>query len=79
MSRLGSSASSSAIVRAIVDIAISRGMHTTAEGVETEDQRAGLANLGCDEAQGYLFNRPVAKADVAKVIADWTPQVRIAA
>ncbi len=54
-------------------------MHTTAEGVETEDQRAGLANLGCDEAQGYLFNRPVAKADVAKVIADWTPQVRIAA
>jgi len=79
VSRLGSSDSSSAIVRAIVDIAISRGMHTTAEGVETEDQRAGLAKLGCDEAQGYLFSRPVAKADVAKVIADWTPQARIAA
>jgi EAL domain-containing protein (putative c-di-GMP-specific phosphodiesterase class I) len=30
-----------------------------AEGVETELQRAFLANLGCDALQGYLLGRPV--------------------
>jgi len=29
------------------------------EGVETEEQAARLHALGCDEAQGYLFNRPL--------------------
>ena len=79
VSKLGSSDSSLAIVRAIVDIAVSRGMHTTAEGVETEDQHLRLANLGCDEAQGYLFSRPLPKGDVPKVIAAWKSQARFAA
>lgn len=35
------------------------GLTIVAEGVETEAQRAMLSGLGCDEAQGYLFSRPV--------------------
>ncbi len=79
VSKLGSNASSSAIVRAVVDIAGSRGMHTTAEGVETEAQRQGLAMLGCDEAQGYLFSKPVPLDGVTKLIAEWAPQLKSAA
>lgn len=79
VSKLGTGATSAAIVRAIVDIANSRGIHTTAEGVETEDQRASLASLGCDEAQGYLFSRPVPSTNISQVIAKWSEQARFAA
>jgi EAL domain-containing protein (putative c-di-GMP-specific phosphodiesterase class I) len=47
-----------AIVRAVIGIAKSRSITTTAEGVETESQRKMLRKLGCDEMQGYLFSRP---------------------
>ncbi|WP_068826138.1 putative bifunctional diguanylate cyclase/phosphodiesterase [Pseudomonas sp. BMS12] len=49
-----------AIVTAIVQMARSLGLHTTAEGVEDEATRALLAELGCDQGQGYLFARPMA-------------------
>ena len=49
--------SSSAIVRAVVNIRPSARMTTTAEGVETEQQRELLRGLGCTEMQGYLFSR----------------------
>jgi diguanylate cyclase (GGDEF)-like protein len=54
---------SSTIVQAVINIARSRNMTTTAEGVETEQQRAMLLALGCMEMQGYLFSpaRPVAE------------------
>jgi diguanylate cyclase (GGDEF)-like protein/PAS domain S-box-containing protein len=47
---------SSAIVQAIVNIAATRGITTTAEGVETPEQRELLRTLGCTEMQGYLFS-----------------------
>jgi len=47
---------SSAIVQAVVNIASARNMTTTAEGVETEQQRQRLRALGCTEMQGYLFS-----------------------
>ncbi len=47
---------SAAIVQAVVNIATSRNMTTTAEGVETEAQRERLRALGCTEMQGYLFS-----------------------
>jgi len=40
-------------------------MTVIAEGVETEDQRTRLLDLGCDAAQGFLFSKPVA-ADIAE-------------
>ncbi len=47
---------SSAIVQAVVNIAGARNMTTTAEGVETQEQREMLRALGCTEMQGYLFS-----------------------
>jgi EAL domain-containing protein (putative c-di-GMP-specific phosphodiesterase class I) len=48
-----------AIVQAVVNIAKSRNITTTAEGVETEQQLEVLRTMGCNELQGYLFSRPV--------------------
>ncbi|MDB5600227.1 MAG: diguanylate cyclase [Xanthobacteraceae bacterium] len=57
-----------AIVRAIVSLAGSLDMITTAEGVETEDQLAQLRAEGCIEGQGYLFSRPVPAAAVSALL-----------
>ncbi|HZU52552.1 MAG TPA: EAL domain-containing protein [Holophagaceae bacterium] len=47
------------ILQAIVALGRHLGLQVVAEGVETELQRAFLANLGCDALQGYLLGRPV--------------------
>ncbi|MGY2128523.1 EAL domain-containing protein [Blastococcus sp. SYSU DS0617] len=47
-----------AVVRLLVDFAESAGLVVTAEGVETEEQRAALLAMGCRYAQGWLFARP---------------------
>jgi diguanylate cyclase (GGDEF)-like protein len=52
-----------AIVRSVLDLAHALGARSVAEGVETEDQWAALAALGCDAAQGYLTARPMAAED----------------
>jgi diguanylate cyclase (GGDEF)-like protein len=60
---------SSAIVRAVVNIAAARDMTTTAEGVETEQQRALLHALGCTEMQGYLFSPARPAAEIRTLLA----------
>ena len=42
-----------------MSIATSLGITTVAEGVETQEQAEVLAALGCTEAQGFLFSRPL--------------------
>ena len=49
----------SSLVGAVVTIARSLGISTVAEGVETTRQAERALELGCHEAQGYLFSRPV--------------------
>jgi diguanylate cyclase (GGDEF)-like protein len=46
------------IVRAVVALANGLGMVTTAEGVETQEQRDAVTSEGCTEMQGFLFSRP---------------------
>ena len=62
------SAENMAIVSAIVNLARALRIFVVAEGVETEEQAARLQELGCDEAQGYLFSRPLPAADVAQLL-----------
>ena len=46
------------ILQAITEICRKRGIHTLAEGVETEEQRDFLIRIGCELSQGYLYHRP---------------------
>jgi EAL domain-containing protein (putative c-di-GMP-specific phosphodiesterase class I) len=57
------------IVRATVAMAHGLGLRVVAEGVESAAQLAALRAVGCDEAQGFLFGRPVA-ADQVPVLVD---------
>jgi diguanylate cyclase (GGDEF)-like protein len=56
---------SRSIVQAVEILATARNSTTTAEGVETVQQRETLRSLGCTEMQGYLFSRPLPAAEVA--------------
>ncbi len=56
------------IVAAVVDLAANLGLRSIAEGVETADQLDRLRELGCDQAQGYLFARPLPPNEVAQAI-----------
>ncbi len=55
---IGDGVGSLNIVRAVTALAAGLGMDTTAEGVETEQQRETVRTEGCTEMQGYLFSRP---------------------
>lgn len=57
-----------AIVQAVVNIASSQLMDTTAEGVETTVQRDMLRAVGCTEMQGYLFSKPKSSADIRSLL-----------
>jgi diguanylate cyclase (GGDEF)-like protein/PAS domain S-box-containing protein len=61
---------SAAIARAIVTMAHSLSLKVVAEGVETKEQLAYLSSNGCDDAQGYLFSKPLASADCADLLAN---------
>lgn len=51
-----------AIVRGVIGMAHGLGLTVVAEGVETSSQRDHLIDLGCEQAQGYLFGKPVSTA-----------------
>jgi diguanylate cyclase (GGDEF)-like protein len=53
------SSKDAAIIQSTILLAHSFGLKVIAEGVETEAHQKYLAELGCDELQGYLFSRPV--------------------
>lgn len=65
---------SSAIIKAVVAIASERKIATTAEGVETDEQRERLHQLGCMEMQGFLFSRPKPAADLRELIGAPPPR-----
>jgi len=56
-----------AIIRAVVAMADSLGVTTTAEGVETEAELRMVKSLGCNKIQGYYFGRPMPAADAREL------------
>ncbi len=56
-----------AIIRAVVAMADSLEMSTTAEGVETDAELAMIRQLGCKKIQGYYFGRPMPAADAREL------------
>jgi len=50
-------------VSTIINLAHSFKLNVVAEGVETQEQSRLLRLLGCDEMQGYLFSKPLPRAE----------------
>ncbi len=64
---IGDSVGSINIVRAVVAMAKGLGMATTAEGVETQEQRDSVQSEGCTEMQGFLFSKPLPADEIEKL------------
>ena len=74
---LASSPDAQAIVEAVVRLSHALGLKVVAEGVETQDQADILAELQCDELQGFLFGRPMPEHELLGWLVQrgWRPGV----
>ncbi len=68
ISGIGESASSQAIVEAVIALGSALDLTITAEGVETAEQLEQLRRLGCYEAQGYYLDRPMHPEELRKAM-----------
>lgn len=57
------------LVEGIVRLAGTLGLEVISEGVETEEVRLLLTDIGCVAGQGFLFSRPLTAGDVAEWVA----------
>lgn len=60
--------SDATMVRTIIVMARSLKLHVIAEGVETAEQAAFLAQCGCERAQGYYYSRPIPAAEFEQLL-----------
>ena len=65
--------SNSVIVKAIIDLAKNLHLRVIAEGVETHEQAEFLRKLECDEAQGFLYSRPVPPDEILQLFTTIKP------
>lgn len=66
---IGKSADGETLTKAIIALGHSLNLQITAEGIETDKQRRFLEELHCNEAQGYLFSKPLLAEDVTKLLS----------
>ena len=69
VSRIGEQGNNRQIIQTIITLAHQLGMKAIAEGVETSIQLNQLQALNCDEAQGYLFSKPMSQDAAEALIA----------
>lgn len=79
VSKLGQGSRHTALVRAVIDIARSFGMATTAEGVETAEQRDILTAHCCTDLQGFFYARPMQASEVTTFVSHWSAKGTVAA
>jgi EAL domain-containing protein (putative c-di-GMP-specific phosphodiesterase class I) len=65
-------AADAGVVSAVIQMGQSLNMRVVAEGVETKDQVLVLREMGCAEAQGYYFHRPMNAADLSNLLRHTT-------
>lgn len=58
------------LVETMIGLAQKLGYRVVAEGVETEDAAGVLVQIGCEEAQGFLFGRPMEPANFVRWLSD---------
>ena len=63
------SGGNASIVRAIVALAESLGMSTTAEGAETPEQIEALRSIGCSHVQGFAYGSPMTHSEACALVA----------
>ncbi|WP_235532974.1 putative bifunctional diguanylate cyclase/phosphodiesterase [Sphingomonas sp. Leaf412] len=64
VSQINRDAGDAAIVQAVIGMATALDLEVIAEGVETAEQEAALVRLGCSEAQGFRYGRPMSQTDI---------------
>ncbi|MFT3976390.1 MAG: EAL domain-containing protein [Sphingomonas bacterium] len=72
-------AEAQAIICAVVALARTLGMATTAEGVETETELNLIRELGCTRIQGFYFGRPLPVQEARALVERHRPDAHIAA
>ncbi len=73
VSNLQANGDGSPVATAVMHMAHALGLLAAAEGVEEAQQLAGLRQLGCDIAQGFLFEKGVPARKFAELLRSYTP------
>lgn len=68
VNQLTTSGAGRTVTETIIALGRAFNMITVAEGVETPEQLEMLAQMGCDQSQGYLHSRPVAMVDIEPLL-----------
>ena len=63
------------IVRSTIDLGHNMGLRVVAEGIESEAVWRLLAELGCDQGQGYFMSRPIPGDQLVAWLNQWQPPV----
>ena len=67
---LGTETRATTIAQTVIALGHALGVRVLAEGVEEQHQAEVLRMLGCDQAQGYLYSRPVDADDATRLLQD---------
>ncbi len=57
------------MVSAVTNLAHELGMVVIAEGIENQEQRDEVVRIGCEQAQGFYFGRPMSESAIEAI--DW--------